>query len=395
MKKGPVYLDNNATTPIDPQVLGVMTKVLKEIYGNPSSVYRLGKIARIYLDSSREKIASFFDCNPSNIIFTSGGTEANNLAIKGIALKFLSQGRTPHLITAKTEHLSVLNSFKSLSELGCEVTYIDVDKEGYVKKDSLKKAIKQNTVLISLMHSNNETGVIQSIEQIVPSINIYTNKSKFPKVYFHSDAVQTLGKMKDWVSMLYKIGVDMISVSAHKIYGPKGVGALVVKDDCELLPLLSGGNQEKWRRAGTENVTGIVGFAAAVDILQHRFDEDIKHIKRLEEMLIDLLESNKIKYYVNGDMENCLLGTLNVTFDGIYDGELLMATLDLENIYVSTGSACSSGAVEPSHVLRSMGLDDERVNGAIRISIGRFNTEEDIIYFVKKLREIVGRITKI
>jgi len=393
MKKGAVYLDNNATTPLDPEVISVMSKVLKEVYGNPSTIYKVGKLARKYLDSSRERIASYLDCSPSNIIFTSGGTEANNLAIKGIAFKFLSQGKSPHLITVKSEHMSVLNSFKYLSELGCDVTYIDVDKEGYVKKDDLKKAIKNNTVLISIMHSNNETGVIQNIAEIIPSINIFTHKAKIPKIYFHSDAIQSLGKMKDWVAMLYRIGVDMISISAHKIYGPKGVGALIVKDDCELLPLLSGGGQEKWRRAGTENLAGIVGFAVAVDILEQRFDEDFKHITRLEEMLLDLLETNKIKYQINGDIHNRLPGTLNLTFEGITDGELLMATLDLENIYISTGSACSSEAVEHSHVLKSMGLDDERVKGAIRVSIGRFNTEEDIIYFVGKLKEIIDRIS--
>ena len=290
--------------------------------------------------------------------------------------------------------MSVLNSFKYLSELGCEVTYVDVDKEGYVKKDNLKKAIKNNTVLISIMHSNNETGVIQNIAEIIPSINIFAHKTKLPRVYFHSDAIQSMGKIKDWVAMLYRIGVDMISISAHKIYGPKGVGALIVKDDCELLPLLSGGGQEKWRRAGTENVAGIVGFAVAVDILEQRFDEDLKHITRLEEMLLDLLDTNKIKFQINGDIYNRLPGTLNLTFEGITDGELLMATLDLENIYISTGSACSSGAVEHSHVLKSMGLDDERIKGAIRVSIGRFNTEEEIIYFVGKLKEIIDRISK-
>ncbi len=394
MTKKTIYLDNSASTPVDPEVMKAMFFTMRDVYGDSSSGHKLGKRAKRYLEESREKIAKFVGCDSTDVIFTSGGTEANNLAIKGIALKEISQGKMPHLITAKTEHLSVLNAFKQLRDLGCGVTYVEVDNKGYVVKQSLKKVIKKNTLLISLMHSNNLTGTIQNIEEVVPSTNIYAHKSKFSGIYFHSDVVHTIARLEEWAGMLYGVGVDMLSLSAHKIYGPKGVGALIVKDKCKLLPLFNGEENGRVRRAGTENLPGIVGFATAIEILAKRGSEDIENIRRLEKLLIDELDKNKIRYYINGDPENHLPGVLNLTFDGITDGESLMNLLDLVDVYVSAVSSGSSGDKNQSYVLESMGIDENRIKGAIRISIGRFNTKEDILGFVDKVQQIVSRLRK-
>ena len=350
-----IYLDNNATTPLHPEVLEAMLPGLRENYGNPSSIHSFGRSARVQLDEAREKVAHLINAQSSEIIFTSGGTEANNLALLGVAFK--DKGKK--IITGKTEHPSVLNPCRQLEEQGVEVHYLDVDGLGRIDMDDLERQITESTALISLQHANSETGVLQDIKR---ASEIARNKG----VLFHTDAVQSVAKMpfdlKDYP-------VDLLSISAHKFYGPKGVGALYLrKGTPALFSPVCGGNQEKKRRGGTENVAGIMGFGKACELATENMDEASK--------LADLRDyfQNRVcelipRTQLLGDKENRLPNTLNLGFDGV-DGDTLLIALDMEGVAVSTGSACSSGTGLPSSVLRAMGIPDERINSSIRFSLG-------------------------
>ena len=350
-----IYLDNNATTPLHPEVLEAMLPGLRENYGNPSSIHSFGRSARVQLDEAREKVAHLINAQSSEIIFTSGGTEANNLALLGIAFK----NKEKKIITSKTEHPSVLNPCRQLEEQGVEVHYLDVDGLGRIDMDDLERQITESTALISLQHANSETGVLQDIKR---ASEIARNKG----VLFHTDAVQSVAKMpfdlKDYP-------VDLLSISAHKFYGPKGVGALYLrKGTPALFSPVCGGNQEKKRRGGTENVAGIMGFGKACELATEKMDKVSK--------LADLRDyfQNKVcelipRTELLGDKENRLPNTLNLSFDGV-DGDTLLIALDMEGVAVSTGSACSSGTGLPSSVLRAMGIPDERINSSIRFSLG-------------------------
>ncbi len=350
-----IYLDNNATTPLHPEVLEAMLPGLRENYGNPSSIHSFGRSARVQLDEAREKVAHLINAQSSEIIFTSGGTEANNLALLGVAFK--DKGKK--IITSKIEHPSVLNPCRQLEEQGVEVHYLDVDGLGRIDMDDLESQITESTALISLQHANSETGVLQDIKR---ASEIARNKG----VLFHTDAVQSVAKMpfdlKDYP-------VDLLSISAHKFYGPKGAGALYLrKGTPALFSPVCGGNQEKKRRGGTENVAGIMGFGKACELAIEKMDEASK--------LADLRDyfQNRVcelipRTELLGDKANRLPNTLNLGFDGV-EGDTLLIALDMEGVAVSTGSACSSGTGLPSSVLRAMGIPDERINSSIRFSLG-------------------------
>ena len=350
-----IYLDNNATTPLHPEVLEAMLPGLRENYGNPSSIHSFGRSARVQLDEAREKVARLINAQSSEVIFTSGGTEANNLALLGVAFK--DKGKK--IITSKVEHPSVLNPCRQLEEQGMEVHYLDVDDLGRIDMDDLESQITESTALISLQHANSETGVLQDIKRIS---EIARNKG----VLFHTDAVQSVAKMpfdlKDYP-------VDLLSISAHKFYGPKGVGALYLRKGAPaLFSPVCGGNQEKKRRGGTENVAGIMGFGKACELATENMDE-VSKLAGLRDYFQNRVCGLIPRTELLGDKENRLPNTLNLGFDGV-DGDTLLIALDMEGVAVSTGSACSSGTGLPSSVLRAMGIPDERINSSIRFSLG-------------------------
>ena len=377
-----IYLDHNATTPVDPRVIEVMEPYFRETYGNPSSGHQIGQKAREGMERSRIQVASLLGCGSEEVIFTSSGTESDNLAIKGFALAYEDQG--DHIITSKIEHEAVLNSCKKLEGLGFRVTYLSVDKMGRVDPGEVKKEIAEGTLLISIMHANNEVGTIQPLQEI-------GKIAKERSIAFHSDAVQAVGKIESKVNV---IGCDLLSLSAHKIYGPKGVGALYVRKGFSLSPLLHGGPHERRLRAGTENVPGIVGLGKACEIASMEMEEEGKRLRSLRNRILEGLKKDGVQFILNtpvDDPEESLPGTLNISFAGI-EGEALLQALDLEGIAVSTGSACESGSIDPSHVLFAMGISRMLAKGAIRISLGRGNTQEEIDKVIEILSKLVKRL---
>ena len=374
-----IYLDHNATTPVHEDVFEAMVPFLKERWGNPSSIHWAGRNEKTAMAEAREKVAEFLGATPAEIIFTSSGTEGDNHAIKGIALSKKKKGN--HIITTTVEHPAVLNTCKFLEKQGFEVTYLGVDESGLLDLDELQNAITDNTILITIMYANNETGVVFPIKEIA-------GIAKSKKVTFHTDAVQAAGKMKLDVK---ELGADLLTVSGHKLYGPKGVGALFVKRGVRLTPLIHGGHHERNRRGGTENVAGIVGFAKACDIAMLDMEEETAHLKklrdRLEEGLLETVPYTKL----NGDKENRIPNTTNISFEFI-EGEGLLLSLDMLGVATSSGSACTSGSLEPSHVLLAMGLTHEMSHGSVRFSLGRSNTEADVDLILKEMPPIVERM---
>jgi len=374
-----IYLDNAATTRLDDEVLQKMMPYLKENYGNASSIYKLGLEARNAIEDSRAKIASILNCNSDEIYFTAGGSESDNTAIKGIARANRKKGN--HIITSKIEHPAVLESCKDLEKEGFEISYISVNENGIINLEELKKAIKPTTILITIMFANNEIGTIQPIEKI-------GKIAKENNVYFHTDAVQAVGSLKIDVQ---KLNIDSLSLSGHKFYGPKGVGALYVKTGVQFKKYISGGHQERNKRAGTENVAGIVGIGKAIELAYDKLEKHNKKIKELRDYYEKLVKG-KIPYIkINGNIENRLPGNSNISFRFI-EGESLLLNLDLKGICASSGSACTSGSLDPSHVLLAIGLPHEIAHGSLRISIGKYNTKEEIDYLVENLFEIVNRL---
>lgn len=374
-----IYFDNAATTKLDDEVLKEMLPYLKDNYGNPSSIYKLGREARKAIEDSREKIAKVLNCKANEIYFTAGGSESDNTAIKGIAKANKKGGN--HIITSKIEHPAVLETCKQLEKEGFEITYISVDEKGIVDLEELKKSIKPTTILITIMFANNEIGTIQPIEEI-------GKIAKRNNIYFHTDSVQAVGSIKIDVQ---KLNIDSLSLSGHKFYGPKGVGALYVKTGVPFEKFISGGHQERNKRAGTENVTGIVGIGKAIELAYENLDEHNKKIKELRDYYVKQVEE-KIPYIkINGDMEKRLPGNSNISFRFI-EGEGLLLNLDLKGICASSGSACTSGSLDPSHVLLAIGLPHEIAHGSLRVSIGKYNTKEEIDYLIENLMEIVTRL---
>ena len=380
MKK--VYLDYNATTPLDPRVLEAMIPYMKEEFGNPSSIHSYGLAGKSALDDTREQFAELLGARPKEFVFTSGGSESNNFAIKSIALQLKERGN--HLVTTKVEHASALETFGFLESQGFRVTYIGVNKYGLLDLDELKKALTDDTILVSVMFANNESGVIMPMRQIAEAV-------KERGILLHTDAVQAIGKIE---INLRDIPVDLLSISAHKIHGPKGTGALFIRNKVKIIPLIHGGGQERGRRSGTENVPGIVGLGKACEICK---EENMSQEKRLmdlrDELHMNLLEGIE-GVRLNGHPDKRLSNTLNLSFDGV-EGESIVMNLDLEGIAVSTGSACSEGNVEPSHVLLAMGLTKEQALSSVRFSFGRFTEKDDIDRVMEVLPGVVERIRQL
>lgn len=374
-----IYLDHNATTPLHPEVLEAMLPYYKEAFGNPSTVYSFGQEARKATDEAREKLASLIGASPEEIIFTSGGTEADNLALKGVAAALEKKGK--HIIASSIEHHAVLSTLEYLEKRGYKVSFLPVDEHGWLEPGQIEEAITGQTVLISVMHANNEVGTIEPISEI-------GGIARKAGIYFHTDAVQTIGKIKVNVDDLK---VDLLSLSAHKFYGPKGVGALYVRKGTRIHPLLHGGHQERRRRAGTENVAGIVGLGKAAEIVSKEMMQQSRRESNLRDRLEKMIRENINHCRLNGHPTRRLPNTLNISFEFI-EGESLILNLDLKGIAASTGSACTSGSLEPSHVLIAMGVAPETTQGSIRFSLGRDNRKEDIDYTVKNLVEIVERL---
>ncbi|MCK4592163.1 cysteine desulfurase [Candidatus Parcubacteria bacterium] len=391
MKK--IYLDYAATTPTDEEVLNEMMPYFSQKFGNPSSIHQFGQEAAEAIDKARKQVADFLGCNSSEIIFTSGATESNNMTIKGIIKA--SNIKNPHIITSSIEHHCVLNSCKAVEKEGSEVTYLKVNGNGLVSVKDFKKAIKENTILISIMYANNEVGTIEPIAEMgemLKKINSEREKNKLPKIYFHIDAVQAVNYLDCNVDNL---GVDLLSISGHKIYGPKGVGALYVRQGTKIKSIQQGGEQEYNLRAGTHNVPGIVGLGKTISLVSKN-RKKIEEIKKLRDYFIAEILKNIPDTRLNGSKEFRLPHNANISFKGI-EGESLLIMLDQEGIAVSTGSACSSPSLEPSHVLMAMGISPELSHSSIRFTLGKDATKENIDFVlkvlvekVKKLREISG-----
>jgi cysteine desulfurase len=374
-----IYLDHNATTPVHPEVLEAMLPYYKDKFGNPSSIHSFGREVKVALEESREKVAKLINADPGEIYFTSGGTESDNLAVKGTAFENRKKGK--HIITSKIEHHAILESCKFLEKEGFEVTYLPVDKYGFVDSDDLKKALREDTILVSIMHANNEVGTIQPLEELCKI-------TKEKGAYFHTDAVQSVGKIPLDVQ---RLNVDMLSMSGHKIYGPKGMGAIYIRKGTRVTSWAHGGHHERSRRAGTENIPGIVGFAKAMEIAQRDMQEQSKYLKNLTETFYQKLTQTISDVILNGHLEKRIPNTLNLSFKAV-EGESIILSLDLKGVAVASGSACTSGTLEPSHVLSAMGISPEIAQGAIRFSFGRGNTMEDVEYVVGILPEIVSRL---
>ena len=377
-----VYLDYSATTPVKEEVLKEMIPYFTEKFGNPSSLYDKGLESKDAVTHAREQVADLINAKPSEVYFTAGGTESDNWALFGTAEKLKSKGN--HIITTKIEHHAILHSCAYLEKEGYEVTYLDIDKDGRISLKQLEEAITDKTILISIMLVNNEIGTVQPIKEAAAI-------AKKHGVLFHTDAVQGLGNVDIDVK---DMGVDMMSMSSHKIYGPKGSGALYIRKGVVIDNYLHGGAQENRKRAGTENLTGIVGFGKAAELAKANFKGHVEHCSSLRNYLKDRIISEIPDTYVNGTMENRHPGNLNITFKYI-EGESILLLLNQFGISVSTGSACSSTSLEPSHVLTALGVPVEMIHGTVRFTVGDFTTKEDIDYVVDNLKKIVARLREI
>ena len=377
-----VYLDYSATTPVKDEVVKEMLPYFKEAYGNPSSIYSIGVNAKAGLDLARQRVADLINADAKEITFTSCGTEADNWVLEGVADKLKDKGN--HIITTKIEHHAILHTCEYLEKHGFEVTYLDVDKEGFVTPEALEAAIRDNTILVSIMMVNNEIGTVQPIKELAAV-------ARAKGIFFHTDAVQGLGNVpidgRD-------LGVDFLSMSAHKIYGPKGVGALFARKGTRLSNFIHGGAQESKKRAGTENSAGIVGFGKAAELAREGLENHIVHSSVLRDALWQKIEANIPDVHFNGPRDRRHPGNLNVSFDYI-EGEAILLMLDAYGISVSTGSACSSKSLAPSHVLDAIGVPITRMNGTVRFTVGDFTTPEDIDYVVDALTKVVTRLREL
>jgi cysteine desulfurase len=377
-----VYLDYSATTPVKKEVLDEMLPYFSEKFGNPSSLYGIGLSAKSDLNQARAKLAKLIGADEREIYFTSCGTEADNWAVIGTAKAKKAKGN--HIITSKIEHHALLHTCQTLEKEGFEVTYLDIDSSGRISLDELEKAITDQTILISIMYANNEIGTIQPVAEIAEI-------AKKHNIWFHTDAVQALGNVPIDVKAL---GVDMLSMSAHKIYGPKGVGALYIRKGVVIPSFMNGGAQENKRRAGTENMPGIVGFGKAAELAGAALEHHIKQVSELRDYFKEQILSKIPEIEINGTMEHRLPGNINFIFNYI-EGESLLLLMDAKGICASTGSACSSASLTPSHVLKALNLPYEKMHSSIRFTIGDFTTKEDLDYSVTEIVQIVDRLRAI
>ncbi len=374
-----IYMDNGATTKPDSEVVSAMLPYYNEHFGNASSLHSFGQEAADALDRARQQVANLVGAQPEEIIFTSGGTESDNLALKGIA--YLKKNAGKHIITSVIEHPAILNTCKNLQDDGFRVTYVPVDDQGLIDPAAVEDAITDDTILVSIMHGNNEIGTIQPIKEI-------SKIAHDRGVLMHTDAVQSVGKIAVNVNDL---DVDMLSISAHKIHGPKGVGALYVRKGTRLESLVKGGGHEFGKRAGTENIPGIVGLAKAAELAGQRLDDDASHVTKLRDAAITKILGSISESYLNGHPTQRLPNNVHLRFSYV-EGESLLMLLDMKGVAVSTGSACSSKSLEPSHVLTALGIPPEQIHGSLRITFGRENTMDEVDYVVESLVGIVEKL---
>ena len=377
-----IYLDYNATTPLRPEVMDAMTPYLTEAFGNGSSIHAYGREARTAIDTAREQVADLIGAkSPSEIVFTGSGTEADNHAIKGLTELQKSRGKGNHIITSSVEHHAVLHTCQYLEQRDFEVTYLPVDRYGRIRIEQLREAVRDTTVLISIMHINNENGTVQPLEEICEIAQEHD-------IPVHTDAVQSVGKLEMNVQAL---GVNLLAFSGHKIYAPKGIGVLYIRRGTRLANLVHGGSHERNRRAGSENVPAIVGLGTAADLAKQEQNAYAQHLDALTQRLREGLDAHIDRLHYNGHPDHCAPGTLNVSFESV-EGESLILRLDMEGICVSTGSACTSGSMEPSHVLAALGLPPRLAQGTVRFSLGRNTTEAEIDEVIAKLPKVIQQM---
>lgn len=373
------YFDNAATTKVKSEVIEEMIPYFSKQYGNPSSLYSIGRTAKKGIEEARKRVAKLINCKPNEIYFTGCGSESDNTAIKGIAYANFRKGK--HIITSKIEHPAILHTCQSLEKYGFNVTYLNVNEEGIINIEELKNSIRNDTILISIMYANNEIGSIQPINEI----------SKIAKMYniiFHTDAVQACGNIPIDVQ---KSGIDMLSLSGHKLYAPKGIGALYVRSGIEFEKFIDGGHQERNKRGGTENVPGIIGLGKACELANINLNQHMKHLQEIRDYYISEIQSKIKDIKLNGPISNRLPGNANFSLKNV-EGEALLLNLDAKGICVSSGSACTSGSSNPSHVLTAIGLNKDLAKSAIRVSFGEENTKEDVDFLVDNLVEIVSKL---
>lgn len=386
MERKTVYMDHAATTPVHPSVLEAMLPYFSRSYGNPSGIYGIGQEARKAVDEARATVSSILGCRPSEVIFTSGGTESDNAALKGAAFALKEEGN--HIITSTIEHHAVLNTCQYLEKVGFEVTYLPVDQFGMVNIEDLEKAITDKTVLISIMLANNEIGTIEPVSEFA---KLAKANAKHNRILFHTDAVQGASTLDLDVD---KLGVDMLSLSAHKFHGPKGMGVLYLREGTRFIPQQTGGAQEGNRRAGTENVAGIVGTAAALRLAAENRETSSRHCQRLRDRLIEGILTQIEDTYLNGHPTLRLPNNANISFRYV-EGEAILLNLDLQGVAASSGSACTAGTEEPSHVLLATGLSPEMAHSSLRFSVGPANDDDEVEYVLSVLPGIVERLRKI
>jgi len=374
-----IYLDHAATTPMDAHVHREMGQFCCLFFGNPATLYSLGRRSHEAVETARSRVAELLGCSPDEVYFTCGGTESDNWAVQGVAFSHMKKGK--HILTSAIEHHAVLDTCKFLETIGFEVTYVPVDRHAMIDPDDVRKALRKDTILISIMHANNEVGTIEPVAEIGAV-------AREAGVLFHTDAVQTVGKIATKVD---ELGVDMLSLSAHKFYGPKGVGAMYIRKGTRIQRFMHGGGQEHNKRAGTHNVSGIAGLGAAADLALKYRDEDAERLRKLAKKLNDGLVETIPNVRSNGHPTKRLPGLVHVCVEGI-EGEAMLLCLDAENICVSSGSACTTGALDPSHVLLAMGMPAEVAHGSVRFSLGRHNTEEQIDRVLEVFPPIVEKL---
>ena len=376
------YFDNAATTKVKKEVLEAMFPYFCEQYGNPSSMYTIGRNARKAVEEARRKVADLINCKPNEIYFTGCGSESDNTALKGIA--YQNKNRGNHIITSKIEHPAILNTCETLAKNGFRITYISVDENGRIDLEELRRAITDKTILISIMFANNEIGTIEPIKEI-------SQIAKMHNIIFHTDAVQACGNIPIDVQ---KMGIDMLSLSGHKLNAPKGIGVLYVKSGIEFQKFMDGGHQEKDKRAGTENVAGIVGLGKACEIAKNNMKSHVEYLSELRDYCISQVEEKIVDVKVNGSKENRLPGNCNFSFKNV-EGEALLLKLDAKGICASSGSACSTGSLAPSHVLLAIGLTSDWAKGSLRITFSEDNTKEDVDFLVNNLIEITEELRRV
>ena len=387
-KTGIVYLDHAGTTPMDPRVLDFMAPYFSQIYGNPSSLHAVGQEARYALDESRERVSKVLHCRAREVVFTGSGTEADNAAVQGVATALQETGN--HIITSSAEHHAVLHACQHMETLGFDVTYLPVDAYGMIHPDAVYEAITDRTTLVSIMYANNEIGTINPIAEI--SKVVHQRAGELARtIVMHTDAVQAAGFLDLEVGSL---GVDMLSLSGHKFYGPKGVGVLCIKRGTPFLPLILGGGQERERRAGTENIPSIVGLSVALELADASREASTAHCVALRDRIIEVVLDRVPKSQLNGHPTERLPNNVNFSFGGI-EGEPILLGLDMASIAASSGSACSSGSLEPSHVLLALGQSAELARGSLRLTLGKDNSSEEIEYLLEKLVDLVDQLRRL